>query len=130
MSFSYSGESSWQHVTGKVTICVCACHSVPAAFNSLNINTGSDVNIFKSLSVISSGSNSHTHTLSPSLPPHANKRDRPSFKPTPGGMYSGGGEGSLGPLEWGCRLGFFRWEGEECCHAPLWPLYAEYVLYE
>lgn len=42
--------------------------------NILNDNTGSDAN-FQLHSVMSSGSNSHTHLLSPLLPPYLNTRN-------------------------------------------------------
>lgn len=42
--------------------------------NILNDNTGSDAN-FQMHSVMSSGSNSHIHLLSPLLPPYLNTRN-------------------------------------------------------
>lgn len=89
--------------------------------NILNVNTGSDVNKI-SLNEFLSFHLAPIPTpilIPPTVPPHPNTTNTDPVSNRPGRMYVGGGEGSLGPLKPGCRLGFFGWEGEEAINAPL-----------
>lgn len=127
-SCSYSEESSWLHVmhTDKrqglcasvlFTVYLTPCGPVQTMIQHFECQHRKwckhTPSALKCIFVISSGSNSHTHTLSPYCVPLIQiPETQTQFQTDPGRMWVGGGEGGLGPLKLRCSLRFFGWEGE------------------